>query len=102
MKFRLMSASVAAGLLLLASSSFAADGKAVYTATCGTCHAEGIAGAPKTGDKAAWAPRIKTGAPALHASALKGKGAMPAKGGNASLSDADVAAAVDYMIKQAK
>ena len=66
------------------------------------CHGPGVAGAPKLGDKAAWAPRLKLGVDALHASALKGKGAMPAKGGNASLPDADVNAAVDYMIAAAK
>jgi cytochrome c5 len=74
-----------------------ADGKKVYEATCAACHAAGVAGAPKFGDKAAWAPRLKTGADALYASALKGTAAMPAKGGNASLADADVKAAVDYM-----
>ena len=54
------------------------------------------------GDKAAWAPRLKTGIDALYASALKGKAAMPPKGGNASLPDADVKAAVDYMAAAAK
>ena len=78
------------------------DGKKVYDTTCMACHATGAAGAPKLGDKAAWAPRIKTGIDALHASALKGKGAMPAKGGNSALSDADVAAAVDYMVAAGK
>lgn len=102
MKVRFVSAAVAAGLLVMAGHSLAADGKAVYEATCAACHATGAAGAPKFGDKAAWGPRIKTGAPALHASALKGKGVMPAKGGNGSLSDADVVAAVDYMVGQSK
>ena len=66
------------------------------------CHGTGVAGAPKFGDKAAWAPRIKQGKDALHASALKGKGAMPPKGGNASLSDDAVKAAVDYMVSAAQ
>ena len=66
------------------------------------CHAAGVAGAPKFGDKAAWAPRLKQGLDALHASALKGKGAMPPKGGNMSLSDEAVKAAVDYMANAAK
>jgi cytochrome c5 len=78
------------------------DGKKIYDTTCVACHGTGVAGAPKFGDKAAWAPRIKTGIDALHASALKGKGAMPAKGGNAALPDADVTAAVDYMAAAAK
>ena len=77
-------------------------GKQVYDQTCQVCHAAGIAGAPKAGDKAAWAPRIKQGLDTLHASALKGKGAMPVKGGNTSLTDADVKAAVDYMVGLAK
>lgn len=85
-----------------AAAGYAADGKAVYSQTCAACHASGVANAPKTGDKAAWEPRIKTGKDALITSALKGKGAMPAKGGNASLSDDDVKAAVDYLIAQAK
>jgi len=79
-----------------------ADGKATYDATCQVCHAAGVAGAPKFGDKAAWAPRLKQGLDALHASALKGKGAMPPKGGNMSLSDEAVKAAVDYMANAAK
>jgi cytochrome c5 len=80
----------------------AANGKAVFESTCVACHGSGVAGAPKFGDKAAWAPRIKQGIDTLHQSALKGKNAMPPKGGNPSLSDADVTAAVDYMVSQAK
>ncbi|MDB5924455.1 MAG: cytochrome c5 family protein [Betaproteobacteria bacterium] len=76
----------------------AARGKAVFDQTCAVCHGAGIAGAPKAGDKEAWAPRLKQGIDTLHQSALHGKGAMPAKGGNTSLSDADVQAAVDYMV----
>lgn len=78
----------------------AVDGKGVYDANCAACHNSGVAGAPKVGDKAAWAPRIKAGA--VHANALKGKGAMPPKGGNAALDDASVKAAVDYMVSQSK
>ena len=79
-----------------------ADGKKTYEATCIVCHGAGIAGAPKFGDKAAWAPRIKTGMDALMNAALHGKGAMPPKGGNTTLSDADVKAAVSYMVAAAK
>ena len=61
------------------------DGKKTYDATCAVCHGAGVAGAPKFGDKAVWAPRLKTGIDTLYSSAIKGKGAMPAKGGNASL-----------------
>lgn len=84
------------------TSGAGAPGKATYDAVCTVCHGAGVAGAPKFGDKVAWAPRIKTGLEALYASALKGKGAMAAKGGNPSLSDADVKAAVDYMVAAAK
>ena len=78
------------------------DGKGTYEKACSVCHASGVAGAPKFGDKAAWKPRIATGADALHNSALKGKNAMPPKGGMADLPDGDVVAAVDYMMKTAK
>lgn len=84
------------------SAPSANKGKSVYDASCQACHAAGVAGAPKVGDKAAWAPRLGAGAAALQASAIKGKNAMPPKGGNASLSDDDVKAAVDYMVSQSK
>jgi cytochrome c5 len=80
----------------------AASGKSTYDTVCMACHSTGAAGAPKLGDKAAWAPRIKTGLDTLHTAALKGKGAMPPKGGNAALSDDAVKAAVDYMVSAAK
>ncbi len=85
-----------------AATGGAADGKKVYDSTCTACHAAGVANAPKLGDKAAWAPRTKQGMDALVQSAAKGKGAMPPKGGNASLSDADLRAAIEYMVSQAK
>ena len=78
------------------------DGKKVFEGTCMVCHGAGIAGAPKFGDKAAWAPRIKPGIDALYKSALTGKNAMPPRGGNTNLSDAEVKAAVDYMVAAAK
>ena len=77
-------------------------GEGVYRQSCAVCHTAGVAGAPKLTDKAGWAPRIAQGKDALYNSSLKGKGAMPAKGGNPSLSDADVKAAVDFMVSQAK
>jgi len=77
-------------------------GKSTFDTTCSVCHGTGVAGAPKFGDKAAWAPRIKTGKEALYNSALHGKNAMPPKGGNASLSDDAVKAAVDYMVSAAQ
>ncbi len=80
----------------------AGNGKAVYDKVCMVCHAQGVAGAPKLGDKAAWAPRMQQGMDTLVQSATKGKGAMPPKGGNASLSDADLRAAVEFMVSQSK
>ena len=76
--------------------------KSIYDASCAACHGSGVAGAPKLGDKLAWAPRIKAGNATLYNSSLKGKNAMPAKGGNTSLTDADVKAVVDYMVSQSK
>ncbi|MDH3671217.1 MAG: c-type cytochrome [Gammaproteobacteria bacterium] len=84
------------------SGSVAADGEATYNSACVVCHAAGVAGAPMLGDKAAWAARIAKGKDSLYQSSLKGLNAMPPKGGNASLSDADVQAAVDYMISKAQ
>ncbi|GCB05328.1 cytochrome c5 family protein [Ralstonia sp. SET104] len=76
-------------------------GKKVYDSTCQMCHAAGMAGAPKFGDKAAWAPRIAEGKAKMYDIALHGKGAMPPKG-TYSGSDDDVKAAVDYMAAAAK
>ena len=77
-------------------------GKSIFDTTCMACHATGAAGAPKIGDKTAWAPRLKEGMPTVYGIAMKGKGAMPPKGGNATLSEADVKAAVDYMVSKVK
>lgn len=92
----------AASTASVAADSGADKIQTIYNASCAACHVSGAAGAPKQGDKAAWAPRIKNGNATLYASAIKGKGAMPAKGGNTSLSDDDVKAVVDYMVSQAK
>ena len=82
------------------------DGKKAYDTACVACHGMGIAGAPKLGDKAAWSARIAQGTNVLHDHAIKGfqgkAGVMPAKGGAASMPDADVKAAVDYMVAAAK
>ena len=85
-----------------AAPAKAADGKTTYDTVCMACHSTGAAGAPKLGDKAAWAPRLAQGKEALHASALKGKGAMPPKGGNPATPDDAVKAAVDYLIASVK
>jgi cytochrome c5 len=80
----------------------AADGKALYEKVCSVCHAAGVAGAPKLGDKAAWAPRLKQGTDALVQSVIKGKGAMPPKAGNPGLSEGEIRAAVEFLAAQAK
>ena len=77
-------------------------GKKTFDSVCTACHTAGVAGAPKFGDKAAWAPRIAQGKNTLYNAALHGLRAMPAKGGNPSLSDEQVKAAVDYMVAAAK
>ena len=77
------------------------NGEALYKQTCVACHGSGVAGAPKFGDKAAWAPRIKTGMETLYTAAIKGLNAMPPRGGSTA-SDADLHAAVDYMVSAAK
>jgi len=79
-----------------------ADGKNVYESTCMACHGAGVANAPKFGDKKAWAPRLHHGVDELYQTALKGKGAMPPKGGNLTLSETEVRAAVDYMLGAVK
>ncbi len=81
-------------------------GETVFNQACVACHGAGIAGAPKFGDKAAWAPRIAQGADTLHKHALQGfqgkNGYMPPKGGRTDLSDQSVMNAVDYIIAAAK
>ena len=79
-----------------------ANGEALYKQACQVCHAAGVAGAPKLGDKAAWAARLPSGIDALYASVAKGKGAMPPRGGAAQASDADLRAAVEYMTASVK
>ena len=79
-------------------------GKSIFGKTCAMCHAAGVAGAPKPGDKADWGPRIAQGKDVLYKHAMDGftgaKGMMPARGGNPALTDDEVKAAVDYMADQ--
>ena len=77
-------------------------GEAIYASVCKACHETGVAGAPKTGDKAAWAPRIASGMAAMLKSAANGKGAMPARGGAPDLSDDELKAAVAFLTGKAK
>jgi cytochrome c oxidase subunit 2 len=84
------------------ASKVSLDGKKTFETICSACHMTGVAGAPKVGEKAAWAPRIAQGKDLLYEHALKGKGVMPPKGGNPSISDAEVKAAVDHMVSLSK
>lgn len=92
--------------IAVAASSPGRNGQQVYQATCVACHDAGIAGAPKLGDKGQWAKRIAKGLDTLYTSAVNGvqgrAGAMPAKGGNPALSNAEVKAAVDYIVARSK
>lgn len=85
-------------MVMPADAADAALGKTTYETVCIACHGPGVAGAPRVGDATAWAGRVRAGLPALYASALKGKNAMPAKGGNTSLTDSAVQAAVRHMV----
>lgn len=84
-----------------ATAAVANAGEALYKQACQVCHGAGIAGAPKFGDQAAWAPRLKAGMETMYHSAIAGKGAMPPRGGSTA-SDADIHAAVDFMAAAAK
>jgi cytochrome c5 len=77
-------------------------GQKIYRQACAYCHDRGVANAPKTGDVATWDARLAKGMEAVYSIAIKGKGAMPPRGGNPSLTDADVNAAVDYMIAKSR
>lgn len=94
-------------LLLLSTACLgleagARDGKTVYGQTCAACHGTGLAGAPMLGDKASWTSRVANGRELLVTSVMKGKGNMPVKAGNPSLTEKDIRAAVEYMLEQIK
>lgn len=76
------------------------SGEQIYNTTCVACHSTGVAGAPKVGDKAVWEARLAQGLDAMVGSSVKGKGAMPPKGGNAGLSDDDIKSAVEFMLEK--
>lgn len=89
-------------LIFSTGAAQAADGQGTFNSSCVECHGAGLSGAPKIGDKVAWAPRIRQGKNTLYAHALNGFKWMPPKGGFDYLSDDDVKAAVDYMVKRAR
>jgi cytochrome c5 len=83
-----------------ATRTASADGQKIYQASCQACHATGVAGAPKLGDKAAWAPRIAKGNDAMLSSVKNGLKAMPPKGTCMSCSEDELRAAMEYMVGQ--
>jgi cytochrome c5 len=96
-------ATAAAGAVAAApAQADAGGGKKLYDTACLACHVAGVAGAPKLGDKAAWAARTPLGIDALTASVIKGKGAMPPRGAAGAASDAEIRATVEYMVAQVK
>lgn len=93
---------VAIATLPAAGANQAMDGKSVFQNSCNACHGAGLLGAPKLGDRAAWAPRIAKGVPTLDKHALEGFNQMPAKGGNVGLPDDAVRGAVEYMVSKGR
>ena len=99
MKFKiLMAIALSVGLI----STALADAKTTYTSKCSVCHATGVAGAPKYGDKAAWEARAAKGVESLLETVVAGKGAMPPRGTCTACSDGELKAAVEYMISAVK
>jgi len=105
MKQILAACCVAGGLLLgignvspVPAPATDIDGRQIYVQTCAACHANGVAGAPRFGHREDWAERLATGRIELARSVLRGKGGMPPKGGNASLTDAHAMAALDHIL----
>jgi len=92
----------AAAMLTPVSAMAERDGATIYNTKCLACHMTGVAGAPKTGDAAAWAERMKPGMDAVLASAKKGKGAMPPMGTCMDCSDAELTAAIQYIVDNSK
>lgn len=98
---KIVSVSIATVALFGMMSSAQADIR-TYRTACAACHMSGAAGAPKVGDKAAWKARIAAGMDTMVTNAIKGKGAMPPKGGRPNLTDAQIKAVVAYMVGESK
>ena len=98
---KLVSATIATTALLGMMTTAQADFR-TYRGACMSCHASGAAGAPKTGDKAAWKARIAAGMDTLVKNAIDGKGAMPPKGGRPNLTEAQIKSVVKYMVAESK
>ena len=99
---KIITGALALVLSIALGPAAAKGGEEVYNTTCAACHATGVAGAPRYGNKVEWAPRARLGRDALTASVIKGKGAMPPKGGDPKLSESDVKNAVDFLLKSVR
>lgn len=86
----------------LSNQAFAATGEEIYNTVCFVCHKTGVANAPKLGDQDAWNKRLEQGIETIYDNSLKGKNAMPPKGGASNYSDDEIKAAVDYMLESVK
>ncbi len=99
-------AEASSGSAPTAGSPVPKDAEELYNAACSTCHAQGIGGAPRTGDKAAWAPRVAQGKDTLYKHAIEGfqgsAGVMPPKGGRVDLADDLIRQGVDYMVERSR
>ena len=93
---------IAISALIGLSSAVMADGQQIYQSSCQACHATGAAGAPKLGDKEAWAPRIAQGMDTMLEHATNGLNAMPPKGACATCTEADLKSAIEYMVSQSQ
>jgi len=82
----------------LACAQAPRSGEYIVSTQCAKCHASGVAGAPKIGDREAWSARVKAGVDPLVRSAIKGHGAMPSRGGMADLTDPEIRDAVIHMV----
>lgn len=98
---KLVSVSIAAAAMMGMVSTAQADFRA-YKQNCAACHDTGAANAPKVGDKAAWKDRVAQGMDTLVEHAIKGKGAMPPKGGRPNLTDDQIKSIVTYMVGESK
>lgn len=85
-----------------ATASTNSQGQKIYDSACHSCHSTGVAGAPKLGDQTAWKEKIAKGMDSLVQSTINGKGNMPPKGGDQTLSEDDIRAAVTYMVDQSR
>ena len=93
---------IAGQVVVSAVAAAVRSGESIYASNCQACHNYGVAGAPKTGDVAAWADRLTKGIETVYANAINGIGAMPAKGTCMDCSDDEIIATIDYMLENSQ